>query len=186
MPPHSLEIKYESSSFGDPCKMGSLFAVGIQVSIPPPETPDIDFDLKNLGSFFKLSQKTGFSKKKCREFFRLWSNFTKEDMTKGPFTVWMGKIGFPDKNIVKRLFDIFDLDGGGEIDFEECCLGLSYIMPRDNHHISLERSDMKFYEICFKLLDTDCDGEISMFEFFNTVQSAARLGPQKVIHVHIW
>ena len=26
----------------------------------------------------------------------------------------MGKIGFPDKTIVKRLFDIFDLDGGGE------------------------------------------------------------------------
>ena len=133
---------------------GTHRCVLVQVSIPPPETPDIDFDLKNLGSFFKLSQKTGFSKKKCREFFRLWTNFTKEDMTKGPFTVWMGKIGFTDKNIVKRLFDIFDLDGGGEIDFEECCLGLSYIMPRDNHHIPLLPSDMKFYEICFKLLDT--------------------------------
>jgi len=95
----------------------------------------------------------------------------------------MGKVGFPDKNIVRRMFDVFDLDGGGEIDFEECCIGLSYIMPRDNHHVPLEKHDMKFYEICFNLLDTDGDGVISMFEFFNVVQSAARLGPQKALSI---
>jgi len=78
---------------------------GTVVSIPPPEVqshimysiphtpipslsccnscsqkPDDAYDAKNLATFIKLSNKTGFSRKKLRTLFRQWSAFTKEDM----------------------------------------------------------------------------------------------------------
>merc|ERR1712046_468004 len=95
----------------------------------------------------------------------------------------MKKVGFPDMFVVKRLFDVFDTDGGGSIDFEECAKGLSYIMQRDNHHIPLLQTDMKFYEICFKLFDSNGDDDLSLFEFFQMVQIAGHLGPQKALKI---
>ena len=47
------------------------------------QKPDAAYDAKNLATFIKLSNKTGFSRKKLRQLFRQWSAFTKEDMPKG-------------------------------------------------------------------------------------------------------
>jgi len=177
--PNFIEAKDGSGGFFK-C-MHSLS--GTIISMPPPETEEKRYDIKDLSTFFKLSQQTGFSKKKCRELYKQWTTVTKDDMAKGPFCAWMAKIGFKDKLIVKRLFDVFDSDGGGSIDYEECAKGLSYIMQRDNHHIPLRRSDMKFYEICYKLLDSNDDEDLSVFEFFQVVQIAGHLGPQKALKI---
>lgn len=156
---------------------------GSIMTIPPPENEKRGYDVKELSSFFELSQDTGFSKQRLCKFYTLWTNSARGDMNKSQFVNWMKNVGFPEPTVVRRLFDVFDVDSGGSIDYEECCIGLSYIMFRDDKYNPLQRTDKRFYQICFRLMDLQGDGELTMFEFFKVVQSAADLSAKQALAI---
>ena len=62
------------------------------------EESEDEYDEDDLSSFFRLSQKTGFSKKKLCEIFRKWLQVTRHDMNVQQFTLWMTNIGFQEVN----------------------------------------------------------------------------------------
>ncbi|KAJ1979614.1 Calcineurin subunit B [Dimargaris verticillata] len=60
--------------------------------------------------------------------------------------------------LAQRLIDIFDADGGGDVDFREFINGLSTFSSRGNKHEKLQ--------FAFKIYDMDRDGYISNGELF--------------------
>lgn len=60
--------------------------------------------------------------------------------------------------LAARLMDIFDKDGGGDVDFEEFIMGLSIF--------SSKATDDAKLEFAFKVYDIDRDGLISNGELF--------------------
>lgn len=125
--------------------------------VSPSVLDDAYYDENSLSTFFRLSQKTGFSKQRLAEIFSKWAEVTRqEDMLLGQFCTWMKNIGFQDSIAIEQLFYAFDEDGGGSISFAECTMGLSFILPRD---IRLQRFEVtiegcpEFLEIAYKFLD---------------------------------
>jgi len=138
------------------------------------EDSDEEYDETDTSSFFRLSQITGFSKNTLCEIFKKWITVTRKDMIMQQFAQWMRSIGFQDRLIINRLFEIFDEDGGGSISFPECAIGLSYIKERDIKlpKFEIDQNDAHFYKVCFKLLDLTDDGEVTRFELFKVFSSA--------------
>ncbi|XP_005382849.1 PREDICTED: calcineurin subunit B type 2 [Chinchilla lanigera] len=64
--------------------------------------------------------------------------------------------------LVKRVIDIFDTDGNGEVDFEEFVTGLSQFSVRGN-----EEQKLRF---AFSIYDLDKDGYISNGELFQVLK----------------
>ncbi|KAM6183457.1 calcineurin subunit B type 2 [Erethizon dorsatum] len=64
--------------------------------------------------------------------------------------------------LVKRVLDIFDTDGSGEVDFKELIMGISQFSVRGN-----EEQKLRF---AFSIYDLDKDGYISNGELFQVLE----------------
>lgn len=146
----------------------------IRHSLPSSASKEEVYDENDLSSFFELSQKTGFSKKHLRYIWRKWALVTRNVMLPVQFSTWMRNIGFSDRNIINRIFEAFDEDGGGTLSFSEVCIGLSFIMKRDIRlpKFKLSQDDPLFITLCFKVIEASGNGTLSRFEVYQLVQAA--------------
>lgn len=130
--------------------------------VSPSVLEEAYYDENVPSTFFRLSQKTGFSKKRLSEIFSKWSEVTRnEDMGLSQFSAWMKSIGFPERVVIEQLFFAFDEDGGGSISFAECASGLSYTLARDIRLPQFELSAEScpgFAVLAFRFLDRDRSG----------------------------
>jgi lysophosphatidylcholine acyltransferase/lyso-PAF acetyltransferase len=65
--------------------------------------------------------------------------------------------GLPHTPEIEYIFQLFDINNDGSIDFKEFLIGISSISLKQNHNNNTE----KFVEYCFKLFDKDSTGTIS-------------------------
>eukprot|EP00946_MAST-07B_sp_MAST-7B-sp1_P000564 g564.t1 len=81
------------------------------------------------------------------------------------FEVVMQNLGFEDMPMMQRVFQIFDLDGNGKIDYHElvCCVDL---LLRGHGEETLR--------FCFAMYDSDDSGYISEFELHNVLQMCGK------------
>lgn len=140
------------------------------------------FDEKELSTFFRLSQMTGFSKQRLADIFSKWSEVTRhEDMSLSQFSPWMKSIGFDDRLVIEQLFHAFDEDGGGSISFTECALGLSFVLSRDIKlpQFELGSDDPRFWEIAFRFLDRDGKGSLQKMGVTKLLMAAIKMGARQ-------
>jgi len=112
----------------------------------------------------QLTQVTHFDRKEIKTIFK---QFKKENpsgfISKGELKNAIGLMGLqPDDYLITRIFQVYDKNGDGKIDFRECVNVLS-IASRGNPREKLEFS--------FHLYDLDGNGFISREEFSLIVKS---------------
>ena len=66
----------------------------------------------------------------------------------------------------RRLFELFDVNHDGKVDFREFVAGLSNIRPSDNHQAQEEQ-----IRFCFQLYDVDDSGTISIEELYSMLHA---------------
>ncbi|XP_002708194.1 calcineurin subunit B type 2 [Oryctolagus cuniculus] len=99
------------------------------------------------------------------EIRRLGKRFRKLDLDKsGTLSVeeFMSLPELQQNPLVKRVIDIFDMDGNGEVDFKEFILGTSQFSVKGN-----EEQKLRF---AFSIYDMDKDGYISNGELFQVLK----------------
>ncbi|KAJ1657617.1 Calcineurin subunit B [Dispira simplex] len=95
------------------------------------------------------------------EIQRLYKRFTKLDKNNSGTIDKDEFLSIPqiaNNPLAQRLIDIFDADGGGDVDFQEFITGLSIFSARGNKEDKLR--------FAFKIYDIDRDGYISNGELF--------------------
>ncbi|XP_064639975.1 lysophosphatidylcholine acyltransferase 2-like isoform X2 [Lineus longissimus] len=108
-----------------------------------------------LVEFQKLSRKLGINFDNMKELLDKFSSITDE---KGHITleVFANHLGLPVNDTVKEVFDMYDRDGSGTIDFREYVIGLSLISMPANTDETLQ--------LAFRLFDVHGDGYITLPE----------------------
>lgn len=90
-------------------------------------------------------------------------------MTIHQFKKFMVKLGFQDEFIVKRLFETFDVDHNGSLNFVELLVGLSFFMDREKRY-DLDEPPVHdhpvFIEFCTKFFDLDGHERMSKFKLY--------------------
>lgn len=154
----------------------------VMQEVSPSVLEESYFDEKDLSTFFRLSQVTGFSKVRLAGIFEKWSAVTRhEDMSFSQFAPWMKSIGFEDRLVIEQLFQAFDDDGGGSISFTECAIGLSFVLSRDIKlpQFELGSTQPEFWEICFRFLDREAKGNLTKVGVTKLLMAALKLGARQ-------
>ncbi|KAJ1966690.1 Calcineurin subunit B [Dispira parvispora] len=112
----------------------------------------------NQSQFEEMVNSSNFT---ADEIQRLYKRFTKLDKDNSGTIDKDEFLSIPqiaNNPLAQRLIDIFDADGGGDVDFQEFITGLSIFSARGN-----KEDKLKF---AFKVYDIDRDGYISNGELF--------------------
>ncbi|KAM4876610.1 calcineurin subunit B type 2 [Thomomys bottae] len=117
-----------------------------------------------------MGNEASYPKEMCAHFDqeelkRLGKSFKKIDLDKsGALSVeeFMSLPQLRQNPLVKRVIDIFDTDGNGEVDFREFILGASQFSVK-----GAEEEKLKF---AFRIYDIDRDGYISNGELFQVLK----------------
>lgn len=123
-----------------------------------------------------LTRRSQFSFAELRKIFidcrKHSKKSTSVQLDKAQFAAVVRRYGYGAEDIANHLFDIFDADGGGTVDFDEMILGLASLRPEN-----LSANADGF----FKVIDIDGSGQVSRLELVHTLGMLDRAPMKEVL-----
>jgi len=124
----------------------------------------------------ELQNQTHFNSVELQDLYREFETVAKEvAITKDMWDKTIGLVGLKDRMITDRLFEVFDKDQSGAIDFSEF-VGAMSVLCRGSWHEKLK--------CLFDLCDIDKNGFISKAELCETLRASLKSGIQAAGELH--